>query len=129
MARVRLEYLLAGTAITLALALTPYVGSSFAASDADISAAVPMPESADLPPPGIKDLSTRTETSAASPARTEAPADNTAAKPAITATESATAVPATDATKLATAATGDTAVVDKFRDQLSGGKYDRILGG
>jgi murein L,D-transpeptidase YcbB/YkuD len=128
MARVRLEYLLAGTAITLALALTPYTSSSFAASDQEISAAVPMPESADLPPPSIKDLSTRTDTQAAPAARTEAPAENAAAKPATKATESA-AAPATDGAKLATAPTGDAALVEKFRDQLTGGKYDRVLGG
>jgi murein L,D-transpeptidase YcbB/YkuD len=128
MARVRFEHLLAGTAITLALALTPYTSTSFAASDEDISAAVPMPESADLPPPSIKDLSTRTETPATPAARVEAPVNSATAAPAAKAAESPTTVPATDATKLAAAPTGDTAIVEKFRDQLSAGKYDRILG-
>ena len=35
MRRARFEQLLAGTAIGLALALTPYTGSTFAANDAD----------------------------------------------------------------------------------------------
>ena len=55
MASARFEHLLAGTAVALALALTPYASSAFAASEAEITAAVPMPESADLPPPSIKD--------------------------------------------------------------------------
>ena len=55
----RFEHLLAGTAIALALTLAPYAGSAFAASEAEITAAVPMPESADLPPPSIKDISPR----------------------------------------------------------------------
>src|SRR4029079_2651724 len=73
--------------------------------------------------------SPRTDTSAAPAARTEAPADNATAKSTAKATESTTPAPATDGTKLATAPTGDAATVEKFRDQLSAGKYDRILGG
>ena len=52
----RFNHLLAGTAVALALALTPYAGRAFAASETEITAAVPMPESADLPPPSIKDI-------------------------------------------------------------------------
>ena len=47
MASARFEHLLAGTAIAVALALTPYASSARAASDAEITAAVPMPESAE----------------------------------------------------------------------------------
>ena len=129
MARRRFESLLAGTAITLALALTPYIGSSFAASEEEISAAVPMPESADLPPPGAKDLTVQKETPAPAAARVEAPANSAAAMAAPKATESTSTAPVTTGTKLAVAPAGDTAVVDRFRDQLSGGKYDRVLGG
>jgi murein L,D-transpeptidase YcbB/YkuD len=131
MARARFEHLLAGTAIALALALSPYVGSASAASDEAISAAVPMPESADLPPPSIKDLAPARTDSPVAPAaaHVETPANDAAAKPATKAMESATPVPATDGTKLATAPAGDTAFVEKFRDQLAGGKYDRFLGG
>ena len=37
--------------------------------------------------------------------------------------------PATDGAKFTTASAADTAVVDKLRDQLAAGKFDRILGG
>src|SRR3954466_10183736 len=112
MASVRFEHLLAGTAIALALALTPYASSALAASDAEITAAVPMPESADLPPPSIKDLAPA-EAAAAAPAATPAPA----------ATEITHSVPASDGAKFTTASVGDTTVVDKLRDQLAAGKF------
>src|SRR5437762_9758586 len=112
MASVRFEHLLAGTAIALALALTPYASSARAASDAEITAAVPMPESADLPPPSIRDI---------------APAE--AAAPAPTATDITHSVPASDGAKFTTASVGDTAIVEKLRDQLAAGKFDRILAG
>jgi murein L,D-transpeptidase YcbB/YkuD len=112
MASVRFEHLLAGTAIALALALTPYGSSARAASDAEIAAAVPMPESADLPPPSVREVA---------PAETAAPA------PA--ATEITRSAPASDGAKFTTASVGDTAIVEKLRDQLAAGKFDRILGG
>jgi murein L,D-transpeptidase YcbB/YkuD len=118
MARARFEQLLAGTAVALALALTPYASSAFAATEAEITAAVPMPESADLPPPSIKDL-TPADAAVAAPAP--------AATPAPAPAEVTNSVPAT---KFNTAsAVADTAVVDKLRDQLASGKLDRILGG
>src|SRR3954466_6349996 len=112
MASVRFEHLLAGTAIALALALTPYGSSARAASDAEIAAAVPMPESADLPPPSVREVS---------PAETAAPA------PA--ATEITRSAPASDGAKFTTASVGDTTIVEKLRDQLPAGRFDRILGG
>src|SRR5258708_18321747 len=118
MASARLEHLLAGTAIALALALTPYASSARAASDAEITAAVPMPESADLPPPSIRDIA---------PAEAAAPAP--AATPAPTATDITHSMPASDGAKFTTASVGDTAIVEKLRDPLAAGKFDRILGG
>jgi murein L,D-transpeptidase YcbB/YkuD len=118
MASARLEHLLAGTAIALALALTPYASSARAASDAEITAAVPMPESADLPPPSIADIA---------PAEAAAPAPT--ASPAPPATDITHSVPASDGAKFTTASVGDTAIVEKLRDQLAAGKFDRILGG
>ena len=115
MASARFEHLLAGTAIALALALTPYASSARAASDAEITAAVPMPESADLPPPSIRDIA---------PAEAAAPAS-----PAPTATDITHSAPASDGAKFTTASVGDTAIVEKLRDQLAAGKFDRILGG
>ena len=96
MASARFEQLLAGTAVALALALTPYAGSAFAASEAEIAAAVPMPESADLPPPSIKDViapadaAMQPETPAAAAPKPEAPVDAAAATPAAAETTNST---------------------------------------
>src|SRR5947207_14871339 len=111
MASVRFEHLLAGTAIALALALTPYGSSARAASDAEIAAAVPMPESADLPPPSVREVS---------PAEAASPAP--AAAPAPAATEITRSAPASDGAKFTTASVGDTAIVEKLPDQLAAGK-------
>ena len=109
----RFEHLLAGTAIALALALTPYAGSVFAQSEKAITAAVPMPESADLPPPSIKDIAPADAAAMKSGASAE-----TAAKP--TPAEVTSTVPASDGAKsdgakFATASVGDTAIVEKLR--------------
>ena len=107
----RFDHLLAGTAIALALVLTNYSGSAFAQSEAAISAAVPMPDSADLPPPTASDISPVTTKSA------PAAKDVTSSTPA-------------DASVKATAlSVADTAIVEKLRELLSAGKFDRILGG
>jgi len=136
MASARFEHLLAGTAIALALALTPYASSALAASDAEITAAVPMPESADLPPPSVRDLApaeTAAPAPSVTPAPTPAPAAIAAPAPAVTpapaATEITHSVPASDGAKFTTASVGDTSVVERLRDQLAAGKFDRILGG
>jgi murein L,D-transpeptidase YcbB/YkuD len=138
MASARFEQLLAGTAVALALALTPYAGSAFAASEAEIAAAVPVPESADLPPPSIKDViapadaAMQPETPAAAAPKPEAPVDAAAATPAPAAVETTNSTPATatDGVKFNTASVpAETALVDKLRDQLASGKFDRILGG
>ena len=57
MPRSRFDGLLAGTAVALALALSPYASGAFAATEAELSAAVPTPASADLPPPSASDIS------------------------------------------------------------------------
>ena len=136
MASARFEQLLAGTAVALALALTPYAGSAFAASEAEIAAAVPVPESADLPPPSIKDViapadaAMQPETPAAAAPKPEAPVDAAAATPAAAETTNSTPATSTDGVKFNTASvSADTALVDKLRDQLASGKFDRILGG
>ncbi len=116
----RFEHLLAGTAIALALALTPYSPSAFAQSSPAIPAAVPMPESADLPPPSLKDI-------APSDAAMKPEAAVPAAKPAA-ASETTASVPASDSARFTTASAADTAIVEKLRDQLAAGKFDRILG-
>src|SRR6185436_204195 len=136
MASARFEQLLAGTAVALALALTPYAGSAFAASEAEIAAAVPVPESADLPPPSIKDViapadaAMQPETPAAAAPKPEAPVDAAAATPAAAEPTNSTLAASTDDVKFNTASvSADTALVDKLRDQLASGKFDRILGG
>ncbi len=116
----RFEPLLAGTAIALALALTSYTGSAFAQSAATVTASVPMPESADLPPPSLKDITPPAPTPAAKPE---------VAAPAPAPAETTSSVPASTGAKFATASAADTAVVEKLRDQLAAGKFDRILGG
>ena len=153
----RFEQLLAGTAIGLALALTPYSGNAFAASEAEIVAAVPMPESADLPPPSLKDVDpigapdqsrpAASTDAIASPEPVAAPASRPPRRPLClrlrpppskrlrhpskkaAPAETTASVPdsAKDAPAFTTAA-ADTAVNDKLRDQLAAGKFDRILG-
>src|SRR4051794_18749295 len=101
MASARFEQLLAGTAVALAPALTPYARSAFAAPQAEIAAAVPVPESADLPPPSIKDViapadaAMQPETPAAAAPKPEAPVDAAAATPAPAAVETTNSTPAT----------------------------------
>ena len=109
MASARFEHLLAGTAVAVALALTPYASNARAASDAEITAAVPMPESADLPPPSIKDLAPSDLA-----IKSGTPADTVASKPVPAATETTNSLPASDGAKFTTAAAGDTAIVDKL---------------
>src|SRR5215218_4349110 len=136
MASARFEQLLAGTAVALALALTPYAGSAFAASEGEIAAAVPVPESADLPPPSIKDVAApanaamKPEAPAAAAPKPVAPVDAAAATPAAAETTNSTPATSTDGVKFNTASvSADAAIVDKLREQLASGKFDRILGG
>jgi murein L,D-transpeptidase YcbB/YkuD len=138
MASARFEQLLAGTAVALALALPPYAGSAFAASEAEVLATVPVPESADLPPPSIKDMAApndaamKPEAPAAAKPVPEASVEAAAVTPAPAAAETTNSTPVTapDGGKFNTASvSAEAAVVDKLRDQLASGKFDRILGG
>jgi L,D-transpeptidase YcbB len=145
MRKLRFEGLLAGTAVALALALSPWGSSTFAASEAELSAAVPTPASADLPPPDAGDISPAPAavpipTSAdlpppsvrdISPAPAATPVDDIsqAAKAAAPASEATSSVPAPSNPKAVTFSAADSVMVDKFREHLAAGKYDRILGG
>jgi murein L,D-transpeptidase YcbB/YkuD len=123
MQKVRFDHLLAGTAIALALTLGSYAANAQAQSDAAISAAVPMPEAADVPPPTIADIK---------PAAEVTPPEAVEAKPADARAPSAEithSVPESTGAKTVTAAAADTALVDRLRDQLAAGKFDRVLGG
>ena len=140
---VRINHLLASTAVVLLLAGTPAVtlagpndiGANAAATaptpaDADKApATTPQPlDSPDLPAAtgstGSTQASPATAEPAPAPAAAEAPAAT--AEPATTA--SAPAAPAPEAAPAAPAmSTADAAVVDQLRN-LSSGKYDRIVG-
>ena len=140
----RFEHLLAGTAIALALALTPQGHSAFAQSDAPAAAAVPMPESADLPPPSLKDIApadAKTDAPKSAAVKPDAPvthasvaanpavANPAAAKPAAATGETTASVPASESPAFTTASAADSALADRLREQLAAGKFDRILGG
>jgi len=137
MTGVRLDRFLASTAVVLLLSAG--AGGAFAEpmTDAAISAAVPMPEPANLPPPTAADVG------AAAPS-TEPAAETAVAKPTITKpTAAATPATAPDVTGTAgqdtatapaatpaqqTLATADAAVADQLRE-LTNGKFDRVFGG
>jgi murein L,D-transpeptidase YcbB/YkuD len=108
----RFEQLLAGSAVALALTLTSYSNIAFAAPEKvekTVTAAVPD-AGATLTGPAA---------TLTAPAETAAPAPK--ATPDAT---SSVAAPAAAKT-----ASSDTAVVEKLRDSLAAGKFDRILGG
>jgi murein L,D-transpeptidase YcbB/YkuD len=112
MPKARFERLLAGTAVALSMALTCYADRAFAQSEAAIAAAVPVPESADLPPPTVKDISPLPAQSATKPAT-----------PEVTSSVPAAAGGQTVARPLA-----DSAIVDKLRELLASGRADRLFG-
>jgi murein L,D-transpeptidase YcbB/YkuD len=110
----RFDHLLAGTAVALTIVLASHPNTALAMSEAEISAAVPSPAAADLPPPTAKDIS---------PAATGPSATAPAA-------QTGTGSPAAPATgKAMTLSPADTALAEKLREQLTTGKFDRILGG
>ena len=121
----RFDRLLAGTAVALALALTTYSGAAIAKTDAEISAAVPMPATADLAPPTEKDISPDPAETTATTPTASTPAPSTPAPAATEVTNTPAAAVSTATTALAT----DAAIVEKLREHLSAGKFDRILGG
>jgi murein L,D-transpeptidase YcbB/YkuD len=128
----RFELLLATTALTLVV--VGYGLPSFAAPDdeAEISAAVPIPEPANLPPPTAADLvplGTEPATGATPPAQTaSAPPGSSENPPAIRAP--ATTPAAAEAPPAPTAEppvlTVDERIGEKIRD-LFAGKFERVI--
>ncbi|MBX9842888.1 MAG: L,D-transpeptidase family protein [Xanthobacteraceae bacterium] len=105
---VRFDQLLAGTALATALALT-VTSTASAQSARAISNAVPTPQSADLPPPSLKDF--------------------TPDKPAVVKTANTAEVTSSVSGAAAAKTTAaDAAIADKLREMMAGGKFDRILG-
>src|SRR4051812_20519888 len=105
----RFEQLLAGTAIALALTLGAY-NEARAATEAEISAAVPMPEIFDLPPPTIADIAAP---AVASPSVAPAESRNEPIKPAAAA-EVPNSVPEPATGGFVTTSLTDAALVDKL---------------
>jgi murein L,D-transpeptidase YcbB/YkuD len=95
MSGTRFSLLLATTAIVMVLAGPSHKAFAGPTTDADISAAVPMPESANLAPPTVDDLATVTEdpTGASSPMKS-LPADRVAPAAAAPAAAPEIAAPA-----------------------------------
>src|SRR5215831_3615782 len=142
MRRMRFELWLATTAIAVVAAgLSPPVQSAPLTED-EISAAVPMPEPANLPPPTISDIARPPSIDTpAAPARAAAPASTQpaaatravatppVAAPPVTAPELATpavATPPAAAPAEAPALTIDQRIAEKLHDMF-GGRVDRIL--
>jgi murein L,D-transpeptidase YcbB/YkuD len=113
---VRDDHLRAGAAMALALALVSYPNNAIAMSEAEISAAVPLPAAADVPPPTVNDTSA-------------APPVSATAAPAPAARNAADAATAPTGAKAAALSPADAAVAEILREQLAAGKFDRILAG
>src|SRR5216683_1608143 len=122
----RFELWLATTAIALIATGSSLPVQSAPRTEAEISAAVPMPEPANLPPPTVSDIAPRPSTAspaAATPAQAGSPAaarDSTqpAAAPAVT--TPAVATPPAVAPAEAPALTIDQRVAEKLRDMFGG---------
>src|SRR5215831_13267467 len=133
----RFEFWFATTAIVLIAAGPSLPVRSAPLTEAEISAAVPMPESANLPPPTAADIApprAGVSPTPAAPARATAPtavpnSTQPAAAPTVAAPEIATpplAAPAAVAPAEAPVLTIDQRVAEKLRD-LFGGRSDRII--
>ena len=122
MRKARFDRLLAATAV--ALTLTSYGSSVFAETAAASTRAVAAATSTD---PATTDATAPAQ--AAPEATKSAPAATETSKPTPAPTEVTSAVPAEDAAKATARSIADTAIVDKLREQLTTGKFDRILGG
>jgi L,D-transpeptidase YcbB len=138
----RFELWLATTAIALVATGSSFPGQAAPRTEAEISAAVPIPEPANLPPPTAADISpplTVESPPAAAPAQTATPVtapDPDSAQPAATpaaatpAVAPAVATPAVVAPAVAPVEapvlTIDQRVAEKVRE-LFGGKIDRII--
>jgi L,D-transpeptidase YcbB len=138
MRRSRFELWRATTAVALVAAGLSLPVRSAPLSEDEISAAVPMPEPANLPPPSISDIAPRPSTgqpAAATPAQTAPPAAmRDATRPAVAAPEvappavvtPAVATPPAAAPAEAPALTMDQRVAEKLRDMF-GSKIERII--
>ena len=114
MRHARFDHLLMGTALVATLALTAYSSDASAQRARATPAAVPAPAaSADLPPPSVKDISP------------DKPAD----KPAQTANAASDLTSSVSGATSAKTTSADSAIADKLREQMTAGKFDRILGG
>jgi L,D-transpeptidase YcbB len=133
---IRFELWLATTAIALVAAGLSLPIQSAPLTEDEISAAVPMPEPANLPPPTISDIAPRpsTDQPAATPAQAASPAparDSTqpAAAPPVATPDAATpaaAAPPAVAPAEAPVLTMDQRVGEKLREMF-GGRVDRII--
>jgi len=118
---VRLQQLMAGTAIVFGLALIGSAGPALAQqSDAKTEAGVPMPESANLPPPSIADVQPQAP-AAAMPAPVQAKPIE-AAQPAPTPAEVKKDTVQAPTTAAPVAAIADSAIGEKLRAELSTAK-------
>ncbi len=130
----RLELWLATTAVALVVTGSSVPGQAAPRTEAEISAAVPMPEPANLPPPTAADIGPVITAEPAAPAQTAAPA----ALRQIRATRRGTSrsglccrrrpavAPAAVAPAEAPVLTVDQRVAEKIRD-LFAGKIDRFI--
>src|SRR5262249_49875495 len=129
---IRFELWLATTAIALVVAGSSLPIQSAPLTEDEISAAVPMPEPANLPPPTISDIVPRrsTDSPRVTPGQAASPATARDSKQPATATpETATPVVATPpavAPAEAPVLTIDQRVAEKLRDMFAG-RVDRII--
>src|SRR5215813_2884112 len=132
MRRSRFELWLATTAIALVAAGLSLPGRSDPLTEDAISAAVPMPESANLPPPSASDVAPQPSVvpSVAAPTRAAAPpAAPNSAEPTVPTPAVATppvVAPTADAPAEASAPTIDQRVAEKIRDMFNG-RIERII--
>ncbi len=132
MRRIRFELWLATTAVALITAGLSLPLKSAPLTEDEISAAVPLPEPANLPPPTISDISPPSaELPAAAPSRAAAPAaapeSTQPTAPAAAAPETGTpAAPAVAAPAEVPALTIDQRVAEKLHEMF-GGRVDRFI--
>src|SRR5256714_2140334 len=124
----RFDRILPGTAIALVLGLAQ-AGTGLAQSQASIEALVPMPESANLPPPSIADLDPATETTGSTAINLPEPPDLPPPSFKDVAAPAATPAPEAKPTEVATPTPAPAPVVvahpdqplrDAIRDLVSG---------
>jgi len=113
MRHARFDHLLMGTALVTALALTGLFQQRFGPTGpGGLGRHSGAAASADLPPPSVKDITP----------------DKSADKPAQTANATDLTSSVSGATS-AKATSADSAIADKLREQITAGKFDRVLGG